>query len=292
MNEMKPLVSVIIPTYNRASDLKRALGSLLSQTYTHWEALVVDNYSEDNTDQVIDDFNEKRIKLYKIHNKGIIAASRNLGIKHASGEYLAFLDSDDWWCEQKLEQSVACMNEGMDLVYHDLFLVFSNEQKRFWRKGYARSVKPPVFDNLIQHGNPMSNSSVVVRRALVEKVGGLLEDPETLAMEDFDCWLKISRLTDKFARLSNPLGYYWVGGGNVSNPKRDLLVLQAFEKRYLHYTTYQTPWWVNYTRGRASYLLEDYAIAKRALKQVSFRAAPTMVVLKSLWMRLNMALFV
>ena len=113
-----PVVSVIIPTYNRASDLKRALNSVQEQTFVNWEALVVDNNSEDNTDEIVIGFNDPRIKLFKINNDGVIAASRNKGIKEASGEYIAFLDSDDWWAPNKLELSVAALKAGSDIVYH------------------------------------------------------------------------------------------------------------------------------------------------------------------------------
>lgn len=92
---MSKLVSIVIPTYNRAQDLERALKSLLAQTFCDWEALIVDNYSKDNTDELIKSFNDPRMKLFKIHNQGVIAASRNVGIKNAKGGYVAFLDSDD-----------------------------------------------------------------------------------------------------------------------------------------------------------------------------------------------------
>jgi glycosyltransferase involved in cell wall biosynthesis len=75
-----PLVSVIIPTYNRARELARALESVRAQTYGNWEALVVDNHSTDDTDQLISGFNDPRIRAFKIHNDGVIAASRNVGI--------------------------------------------------------------------------------------------------------------------------------------------------------------------------------------------------------------------
>ena len=92
-----PLVSVIIPTYNQAHYLVRALQSVLDQTYINWEAIVIDNYSTDNTDEVMADFADPSVTYLKIHNNGVIAASRNEGIRAAKGEWVAFLDSDDWW---------------------------------------------------------------------------------------------------------------------------------------------------------------------------------------------------
>jgi len=80
------MVSVIIPSYNHAHFLKQSLKSVIDQTYSNWEAILVDNHSEDNTDSIINSFANARIKILKIYNNGVIAVSRNLGIKHACGE--------------------------------------------------------------------------------------------------------------------------------------------------------------------------------------------------------------
>ncbi len=101
-NAVTPLVSVVIPTYNHARYLVRALESVLNQTFTNWEAIVIDNHSTDNTDEVMESFSDPRISYLKIHNNGIIAASRNAGIRVAKGEWIAFLDSDDWWTQDKI----------------------------------------------------------------------------------------------------------------------------------------------------------------------------------------------
>src|SRR4051812_44716056 len=99
---VNPLVSVVIPTYNHAQFLGRALGSVIAQTYTNWEAIVVDNHSQDDTDAVVASQSDPRIKLLKIHNNGVIAASRNKAMREARGEWIAFLDSDDAWYPEKL----------------------------------------------------------------------------------------------------------------------------------------------------------------------------------------------
>ena len=164
---MNPLVSIIIPTYNRAEDLKRALQSVFDQTFTDWEVLVVDNHSIDETDSLIKSFSDPKIKLFKIHNAGVIAASRNLGLKHALGEYIAFLDSDDWWLPKKLEESIKYMSHGADVVYHDLFYVKKPGQRFNWRRTWRRKLKSPVFYDLIENGNTLINSSVVVRKKLL-----------------------------------------------------------------------------------------------------------------------------
>ena len=102
-----PLVSVVIPSFNHAGFIARAMQSVVEQTYPNWEMVVVDNHSQDDTDRVVGGFDDIRIRLFKIHNQGVIAASRNLGIREARGEWIAFLDADDCWYPRKLETLLA-----------------------------------------------------------------------------------------------------------------------------------------------------------------------------------------
>ena len=105
-SKLSPFVSIVIPTYNHANFLGKALESVITQTFTNWEAIVVDNQSTDHTSQVISKFNDHRIKYIKISNYGIIAKSRNHGINVAKGEWIAFLDSDDFWPKEKLNLQI------------------------------------------------------------------------------------------------------------------------------------------------------------------------------------------
>lgn len=285
---MKPLVSIVIPTYNRARDIDRALRSVLAQTYSHWEALIVDNHSSDNTDDVVKSFSDSRIRLLKIHNDGVIAASRNLGIKHARGEYIAFLDSDDWWMPQKLEESLRYLVQGADVVYHDLFLVTRSDQRIFWRKERTRRLKPPVFRDLLVNGNALNNSSVVVRKSIFQKIGGMSEDIALVAMEDYDAWLRAAKFTEKFKRVPRTLGYYWANGGNISSPERTIKFLDAFEERYAKDINDLSPgagfWWLNYARGEAHYSLRSYAMALKHLKRFHWGQIRPLSMIKALWM--------
>ena len=99
-----PFFSVVIPNFNHGRYLKEAIDSVLSQDYKNWELLIIDNYSTDNSDEVISSYNDSRIRFFKINNEGIIAKSRNLGIKNAKAKWIAFLDSDDIWYYNKLSK--------------------------------------------------------------------------------------------------------------------------------------------------------------------------------------------
>jgi len=211
-----PLVSVIIPTYNSAQYLLRALSSVANQNYQNWEAIIVDNHSLDNTEDIVKSFNDDRIKLLKIHNHGIIAASRNLAIKSAAGDWLAFLDADDAWEPEKLSEVARCFS-GSDLIFHDMLIDYEQKRSLFQKKILkGRKLKTPVMIDLLVAQNPIVNSSVVVRAKLVNKIGGISEEPSMVGCEDYNAWLRISRLTNRFVYIAKSLGVYAVHDGNFS----------------------------------------------------------------------------
>ena len=117
-----PQTSVIIPTYNRAQELRRCLNSLTCQTAKDFEVIVCDDGSTDNTEETVREFSGKLdIKYLKSSNFGGPARPRNLGLRIAKGKFVAFLDADDWWCSNKLTRSIETLNSGADITYHDLF---------------------------------------------------------------------------------------------------------------------------------------------------------------------------
>jgi len=212
------LVSIVIPTYNHAAFLRRAIQSVIDQTYKNWEILIVDNHSTDNTDEIIASFQHPAIKAYKINNNGVIAASRNKGLTLATGEYIAFLDSDDWWLPKKLEVSIMHLEKGNDVVYHDLWEVKSDDQTKR-HKLSSRKLKRPVFKDLLIKGNALYNSSVVLKSHIL-KTGSLLdENKEIIASEDYDFWIRLAFITDRFFKIPDVLGFYWRGETNISRQR-------------------------------------------------------------------------
>ncbi|MDH4262401.1 MAG: glycosyltransferase [Spirochaetia bacterium] len=209
-----PLFSVIIATYNHAHLIKKCLDSLLSQTFTDWEAIIVNNYSGDNTIDVVNEFKDSRIRLINFRNHGVIAASRNEGIRNSMGDWICILDSDDWWYPDKLEKVKKYINE-YDVIYHDLIDYDAHDHKmRTKRKG--RQLKSPVFKDLLLNENAIPNSSSCARKEFIKKVSGISEDKQLIAVEDFDLWLRISEITEKFKYIPEILGAYWRGGGNIT----------------------------------------------------------------------------
>ena len=228
-----PLVSIIIPTFNREKELERAINSVLCQTFTNWEICIIDNNSSDNSIKLINRFKDSRIRIYMIQNNGIIAASRNLGIKKSKGKYLAFLDSDDWWSSTKLEKSIKVLEQGdASLVYHDLYMVNNDNQKFFFKKTKSRKLSKPIFDELLIYGNTICTSSVVIRKNILTKISGFTEDSRFVGGEDFDAWLTIAASGEFFFKIPKVLGCYWIGQNKTTNSKRTIQILNDLEIKF------------------------------------------------------------
>ena len=267
-NKITKLVSIVIPTYNHGVYLNRALQSVVDQTYKHWEAIVIDNHSIDSTDSVIASFIDPRIKYLKIHNNGIIAKSRNAGINAAMGEWVAFLDSDDWWATDKLATCLSSISDDVDLIYHDLEII-SNKPQFFGRKiNKARQLKKPILIDLLLNGNAISNSSVIVRKKMLEKIGLIDECKKLVASEDYNTWLKISNLTDQFFYLPKKLGYYLIHDQSISQKDMSSSYRQATYKFLSALNNEQKiklEAHIRYLSGCFNYLNLNYKKAKKDL---------------------------
>jgi len=182
-----PLVSVIIPTYNRGWILKEAIDSVLAQDFTDFELIIVDDGSTDNTQDILSSY-KKDIVVLMQENKGVSSA-RNRGIVSASGRFIAFLDSDDLWLSQKLSTQVDFFNANPDALIcqtEEKWIrngIFVNPKKRH-KKLSGNIFKPSLYLCLV------SPSAVMIRRSLFEKTG--MFDETLPACEDYDMWLRIS----------------------------------------------------------------------------------------------------
>ena len=197
------LVSVIMPTYNQDDFISSAIESVLNQSYSNFELIIVDNYSEDDTEKIVASYWNNRIKYLKFKNNGIIAASRNFGVKNACGEYLAFLDSDDKWRKEKLEKQIPhfqndfIVGVGSDIIYESI-PKYKNTSLGKDKKGFRDYC---YYDLLLN--NPVAASSVVVRKTDFLSVGGFDEDTDFKYIEDWELWLRLAR-KGNFRIIHNP----------------------------------------------------------------------------------------
>lgn len=214
-DSISPLISIVIPTYNRAGLIGKAIQSILDQSYENWELIVVDNYSDDNTKAVIESFNDDRILMLFTPRTGSVAASRNVGVAHSNGDWIAFLDSDDWWLPEKLKHVSKAMRNSPDLIYHDLQIVNANGASMRQKRTKSRKLKKPIYLDLLLNGNDIALSSVVVRKTIFTQVDGMNESPSLFAVEDYDTWLRIAQITNRFKYINKALGVYRQHDGNI-----------------------------------------------------------------------------
>ena len=280
------LISIIIPTYNHGCYLGRALNSVLNQTYKNWEVIVIDNNSTDNTNEVMANFADPRITYLKIQNDGVIAVSRNTGIRQAKGEWIAFLDSDDWWLENKLKECLNYINHEVDLIYHDLEIVYGQSQIFKRKRIKSRHLMKPVLIDLLVGGNTIRNSSVIVRKNFFERIGYINEDRELIAAEDYNTWLRIAQLTDQFVYVPRMLGYYLIHNQNISKKNMMAPTWRAIDEFLYALSTQQKnniEALFRYSSGRFNYLKRNNKIAKIDL-YFALKHCEITIKLKILWM--------
>jgi len=211
------LVSIITPCYNSANYIEETINSVINQTYTHWEMLIVDDGSTDASVEIIKSYliKDTRIQLFE-NTKNIGAAhTRNIGIKNAKGKFIAFVDADDMWYENKLEVQVEFMKKN-DLSftythYNELHLdntIVSN--KTFISQ---LSYKDMLKSNFIGCLTAMYNQDIL----------GKIYMPLIRKRQDYGLWLRLLKITDKAYGINTPLSLYRISENSMSSNKMEML---------------------------------------------------------------------
>lgn len=204
--------SVVIPTFNRAKKLNRALESLCKQSYKDFEVIVCDDGSTDNTNEVVKSFAQKLdIKYFFETNWGGPARPRNVGIKKASGEWVCFLDSDDWWFDNKMDKLEQAINKYEADVYFHYFRCGNLVIGQYDVKNISC-----VYKDLLTNGNRIVNSSLCIRKKMLLTVDGFREDKNMIAIEDYDLLIRLAKIEARFFCINQPLGNYDIGDNNIS----------------------------------------------------------------------------
>lgn len=204
MLAFNPLISVVIPTFNRATVLERALLSVLSQTYKNIELVIIDDASTDNTEEVVRRILSGQKYIYRRNTKNLRGgASRNLGVKLSSGQMIAFLDSDDFWTENKLEKQLKLLNEN--IIAGD-FLLFSSV---IFKSGMNEHVLPasvsfphPIDDYLFTQNGLVQTSTMLAPRTLLLKIPF---DETLIKHQDWDLCLRLGYAGVTFLGHESPL---------------------------------------------------------------------------------------
>lgn len=195
----RPLVSIIIPTYNHAQFLPDAVESVLSQTYSNWECIIVDDGSTDNTEEIVQNYlnRDTRIKYLSLTRNRGLSAARNVGIKESEGKYLVFLDADDYISPTKIEKEVKVLENHPEVGWvYEKSLIIDEKSKQVIQRlpemALKPNEKPPegrIFYKLLGR-NLMPVNAVMIEKKIVESVG--LFDESLKSYEDWDLWLRVA----------------------------------------------------------------------------------------------------
>lgn len=218
-----PRISVVIPVYNRTWELRRALESLARQTVGDFEVVVCDDGSTEDIRAVLAPFETQiEVRYERIENSGGPARPRNVAIGIARGEWIAFLDSDDWWDDERLAVVGSELGDELDILYHPLRVIAGPGLTRTLERRDVIGERPrgDALRHLALFGNPVPNSAAVVRRSLLTQIGGICEDRSIVAVEDFDTWLRLLEAGARMRFLDQVLGCYWIGDDGISTFSR------------------------------------------------------------------------
>lgn len=211
-------VSIIMAAYNAERTVDKAVRSVLSQTYPHFELIVIDDCSSDHTVQLVSAYSDPRIRLVcHRQNKGV-SLTRHEGVSLATGRLIAVLDSDDWWEPDKLRLQVERMEAtSASLVFTASTFMTSQGKDIPW----VLHVPDDISYRKLLRQNLISNSSVLVRRDLYLRY----EELDDTTHEDFACWLRMLRAGHRAVGIDRPLLHYRLSDNSKSSNKWKALVM-------------------------------------------------------------------
>lgn len=230
------LVTIVIPCYNYGKFLQDAVGSVLAQSYSHWECLIVDDGSTDNTRQIAESLcaADRRVS-YHYKTNGGLSSARNFGIGLAKGDYLCFLDTDDLLDPKKLESQLACFNEDpkIDIVYGSYRFFETNAPKVLYTsKNKEKTEEHPGFSGsgkellpILVRNNITVVSAPLLKRQVVERVG--VFDETYRSYEDWHFWLRCAMKNCYFRFCEQPAVCTYIRFGHESMMSNKQKMLRA-----------------------------------------------------------------
>ena len=207
------LVSIITPSYNSEKFVSKTIVSVLSQTYKNWEMIIVDDCSPDNSSQIIEKYckNDSRIKLIKLEQNSGPAVARNRAIEEAKGRYIAFLDADDLWLAEKLEQQLAFMQKNNTAFTYSGYKLVSEEDDDL---GVFIPRKELTYEEILKTNDIGCLTAIYDAQKL-----GKIYMPNILKRQDYGLWLKILKQIGHTSGIQEPLAVYRIRKNSVSSNK-------------------------------------------------------------------------
>jgi len=255
---LNPKVSVVIPAYNAMTFLPETLASVLNQTFSDFEVLIINDGSQDNVEQWANEVTDERVKLISQANQGL-AGARNTGILKSRGKYIAFLDADDVWDAAKLEKQVNRFEQNPKLGVVDTHVFFVDEQGNKLFPAGASYPEGSLLERQIVTNLVLCGSSAMVRRECFETVG--LFNTSLRACEDWEMWARIA-FNYPFSIIEEPLVYYRQHPNNMSKDV-ELMFANAREAIESIYQTIPLPSELKKLK-RLAYRSSSYYLATKA----------------------------
>ena len=224
----KPFVDVILPNYNKAEFLEEAINSVTTQTYNNWKLFIIDDSSRDDSKKIITNYKSQNIKAIYLHKNKGVAFCRNLGIRSSDSKYISFIDSDDCWSQNKLEEQIFFMEKlNCEFTYTDYTPFFVKNNKKFFKK---KIIAPNSFtyDQFINNTS-IGMSSVIIRRSII----GTTRFLKLKICEDyfFKCEL-LKKVNTAIKFKSNTMSYRISKNSLQSNKLRNLYWVWYINRNY------------------------------------------------------------
>jgi glycosyltransferase involved in cell wall biosynthesis len=237
-------VSIIIPSYNSSKYIKATIESVLAQTYTNWEMIIVDDVSSDGSDKIVEEYakTDRRVKFIRLPTNLGVAKARNRAIKEATGRYIAFLDSDDTWKPSKLEKQVEFLQKN------NLALTYSAYDTMDENSSYInrRSVRESITYTDMLKSNHIGNLTGMYDVEFFGKVY-----MQEIGHEDYVLWLTLLKKVKEAKGINEPLANYRILSNSLSSNKLKVLKWQWYiyrevEKLNIFQSSYYFIWYVFY----------------------------------------------
>ena len=208
------MISVIIPVYNGEGTIKETIESVLNQTFSDLEIIIINDGSTDSTLEILSTIDDSRIKVFSYPNAGP-SASRNRGIDNSQGEYISFIDADDLWTPDKLESQLQALKSNPQAVVAYSWTDYIDERSQFLRKGLHPKFKGNVYEELLK-GNFLENgSNPLIQKDAFREVGNFDESLKCIGVEDWDMYLRLAA-EYQFICIPSPQILYRVSSNSTS----------------------------------------------------------------------------
>ncbi|MBD2204051.1 glycosyltransferase [Calothrix sp. FACHB-1219] len=257
-SQNNPSISVIIPAYNCQKTIQATIASVLNQTFTNFELIIINDGSQDSTLEIISKIEDYRLKIFSFENAGG-NVSRNRGLKYAIGDFVSFLDADDIWKPDKLASQLQALQQNSDCKVAYSWSDYIDDNGKFLVSGRHFIANGDVYEQLLLNNFLENGSNPLICKEAIAELGGF--DESLSAAQDWDMWLKLANKFN-FVCVPSVQILYRVSANSVSSNlvRQEKACLQVIERAYKARTFDKKTW------HRASANLYKYLTCK-ALQQ-------------------------